>query len=358
MKKILFVGPLPPPITGQSVAFSYLKKLDYDDLDLQFFNTQKSSFNFFNYLSSTLSLPFKILFSKYDLIYFVGSRSTLGFIRQIPLFLITILLGKKMINHLHGADFYNFYHNSGAFRPMIKFCYDNVYCSIVLLEGMKKEFKDFPEMKIEVVPNAFEPLLGHDQSDLPKPKHILYLSNLMVSKGIIEFLEATDLLLNDDKDLTISIAGSFIGDHIKKTNQIQQTFYNHYNPLKDKYKERINYFGVVEGEQKKQLLINSAIFILPTYYPTEAFPISILEAMSTGNAIITTRHNYLEELVTEENGNLIKTKSAKAIYTASKQMLNSQVALIKVQKHNINFAKQFSLESHLSKIKNIIHDAI
>ncbi len=358
MKKVLFIGPFPPPYNGQSVAFSYLKQLDRDIFDLEFYNTHQYSNNFLNYFSSTLLLPLKILLYDYALIYFIGSRSIPGFIRQLPFFLTTIILGKKVINHLHGADFKNFFLNSGFLKPLIRFCYNHIDTTIILLKGMKSQYADFPKMKIKVVPNAFNLKLDDNKFHFPKPKNVLYLSNLIASKGILEFLEAADLLLKVDKDLTVSIAGNFLGDHIKKTDQIKEEFYAQYHPLKDKYQERINYLGLVVGDQKRELLINSSLFVLPTYYPTEAFPISIIEAMRTGNAIITTKHNYLEELISEENGTLIKAKSAQEIFKASKRLMENKKLLEQIQKHNMDAAKQYTLENHLLKIKNILRHAL
>jgi len=77
--KILLIGPLPPPITGQSIAFSYLKNLDDHDIKFIVYNTNKYKLNLFNYLDSILILPIIILFEKFQKIYFIGSRSRLGF---------------------------------------------------------------------------------------------------------------------------------------------------------------------------------------------------------------------------------------------------------------------------------------
>jgi len=355
----LLIGPLTPPYTGQSVAFSYLKKIETNELDLEFHNTQRFRNSFSNYFSSVFFLPLKILCSSYALIYFIGSRSKFGFLRQFPFLLISIILRKKIINHLHGADFYDFYQNSTFLKPFVKLCYDRVNTSIVLLEPMKKEFVDFPQMKLEVIPNAYEANFDFSKIIFPKPKNILYLSNIMASKGILEFLDAAYILLKENSDLTISIAGDFIGDHLKKKSQIQKIFYLYYNPLKDKYKERINYFGVLSGRKKKELFLKNSIFILPTYYPTEAFPISIIEAMKTGNAIITTKHNYLGQIINQRNGCLIAKHSTGEIVDATKLLINDITLLQQIQEYNIQISsKEYTLANYLTKVKKIIYDGV
>lgn len=359
MRTVLFIGPIPPPFNGQSVAFSYLKQLELDNIEKKFHNTQKDIPLLFNYLDSWLILPFKILFSNYNLIYFTCARTKLGFLRQLPFFLSAIIKKIPMINHLHGADFKNFYQQSSVIQPLVRFCFNRIQLSIVLMESMKNEFIDFPNMRIDVVPNAFDFSFNNIRVKLPKPKNILFFSNLMASKGIIYFLEASKILLDLNKEVTINIAGNFVSDHLKKAYQIKKDFYLNYDALKVKYKDRIQYLGLVTGNQKLKLLLNSNIFILPTFYPTEAFPISIIEAMRTGNAIITTKHNYLHEIIDSKNGRLISCHSTEEILDALISLLGDQNLLEQIQAHNIKVSiEQNSITNYLSRIKLIINEAI
>ena len=149
----LLIGSLPPPITGQSISFSYLTTLTNQGR-FRIYNTNKTRFIFFNYLDSLIFLPIYILFNQFDSIYFLASRSKFGFLRQLPFLSIAVMKRIKLINHLHGADFKEFYKNAGFIKSIIKWAYKKVDTSIVLLEEMKDQFKAFPKMKLEVVPNA------------------------------------------------------------------------------------------------------------------------------------------------------------------------------------------------------------
>ena len=60
---------------------------------------------------------------------------------------------------------------------------------------------------------------------------------------------------------------------------IKNAFNEKYELLRSQFSTRICYLGVVKGNEKSQLLFESTMFILPSYYPAEAFPISIIEAM-------------------------------------------------------------------------------
>ena len=111
-----------------------------------------------------------------------------------------------------------------------------------------------------------------------------------------------------------------------------------YNKLKKKHPKNIFFHRTVSGLKKIDLYLKSSIFVLPSYYKTEAFPISIIEAMSTGNAIITTKHNYLPKIISKENGKLIKTKDSLSIYKAVVKLLNDKKKLKKIQNFNFIFS--------------------
>lgn len=349
---ILLIGSLPPPITGQSISFSYLTTLTNQGR-FRIYNTNKSSFNFFNYLDSLLFLPIYILFNKIDSIYFLGSRSKFGFLRQLPLLTIAALKRIKLINHLHGADFKEFYKKAGFLKSIIKWAYKKVDTSIVLLEEMKDQFQAFPKMKIEVVSNAISKEFESLAITFPKEKRILFLSNIMASKGIIEFLTASKQLLKDDNLIRIDIAGDFISDNYMSKNQIKKKFLDLFEDLKYSFPERIFYHGPVSGTKKVDLLKFSSIFILPTYYPTEAYPISIIEAMATGNAIIITKHNYLEKIVSEKEGRTIKIKDSSEIVNTIKNLFSNQQKLQIIQRNNLLQSKKHNLDNHLNHLQKL-----
>jgi glycosyltransferase involved in cell wall biosynthesis len=351
---ILLIGSLPPPITGQSISFSYMTRLT-NKRRFRIYNTNKTSFIFFNYLDSLFILPTYILFNQFDCIYFLGSRSKLGFLRQLPFLTIAILKRIKLINHLHGADFKQFFKKAGFLKSIIKWVYKKVDTSIVLLEEMKDQFKAFPKMKLEVVPNAVSNEFESLAITFPKEKRITFLSNIMASKGIIEFLTASKQLLKDDRSIRIDIAGDFISDNYLPKNQIKKKFLDLFEGLKNDFPERIFYYGPVSGIKKVDLLRSSSIFILPSYYPTEAFPISIIEAMATGNAIISTKHNYLEKIISEKHGGTIQIKDSSQIVKSIKKLFTDQQKLQVIQNNNLMLSKSFNLENHISLLLKIFN---
>lgn len=357
MKKILLVGPILPPIHGQSLAFTRLcesiepSRKTVVNTNIENTNSIKKLLFSFRTLARIAA---NTIFNRYDVVYFTCSRSFLGSVKDILLINLAKMKKTKVINHLHGSDFYDFFHHTPLwYQKVLRDSYEKVDISIVLLPKMKEQFKDFKKMKIEVVPNFYDKELG----DTPVQKDtsqitMLYLSNIMKSKGIFELLEAFELLSKKYQNISLNIAGDFFDDEHMKRDEIKEKF-----EQKISQNHQIHYHGKVFGEGKSKLLQESDIFILPSYYRSEAFPISIIEAMSSANAIIATDYKYLPEVVGKENGILAAPKSVDDLISAIAYLLNHETELREIQRYNqLEAQHKYGLEQYIEKLHHIIEE--
>jgi glycosyltransferase involved in cell wall biosynthesis len=210
---------------------------------------------------------------------------------------------------------------------------------IVLSEKFKINLKPFlKKEKIFVAVNFFEEkfLLNAKEKNFESLK-ICYVSNLMKEKGIFDLINALIIFNKKNKNFKAKIAG--------------QIFFNKIKTLKN-----IEYLGVVEGAAKRNLLRDSNVFILPTYYKMEGQPISIIEAMASGNLIISTAHAGIPELVEDEvNGFLVNKKSPEEISDKLFFLANNLCVLKDFSLRNINKANlKFSLKNFEKTMINII----
>lgn len=350
---ILLVGPLSPPIHGQALAFTRFYE-SINNCEKSIINTNMVDGDKLDKIFGTVKVLFlilyKILFTKIDIVYFTCSRSFMGSIKDIFLINLATLKKIKLINHLHGSDFYDFIHSSYKWHQKILLkSYNKVDVSIVLLESMKSQFKDFPDMKLEVVPNFYDKELNKNLIKKDREtKNLIYLSNIMKSKGIFELIDAFENLSNKYDNIYLNIAGSFMADEYMSISKVRKLFLE-----KVSQNSKINYIGQVVGDEKVKLLQKSDIFILPSY--KEAVPISILEAMRCGNAIVTTKCKYLPEIIKKENGILIKIKSLDSLIDGIDKLLKDNELLKAIQKHNEQEAKErYSLDKYLTRLNKIV----
>lgn len=111
------------------------------------------------------------------------------------------------------------------------------------------------------------------QSD-NKPINLLFLSRVEKEKGIIETIDAVDILAKSHPDICLLVAGvgSYLSSAIKHTQDIG---------LNDK----VVFLGWITGKQKSIILEDSDILLLPTY--REGMPNCVLESMAFGIPVIT-----------------------------------------------------------------------
>lgn len=305
MKKICFIAQFPPPMHGLSKAVEtlYNSELNND------FNSQ-GEFEFEKVDITNNKKFFKNLLkinrSKADLFYFTISQTRGGNLRDLVIFKLLELQHKKCLIHLHGGYYRQLVDNdmAGWQRKANYRAIKKLSGAIVLSESLKKIFEGMIDSnKIYVVENCVDDQylladqeIGEKLKVLENQKvlHVLWLSNFISSKGYpivlkMAKLEKDRVEAGDERRFHFDFAGKFFENS-------EKDYFENY--VKDNgLEEYITYHGVVGGEKKKNLLKECHVFVLPTYYPNEGQPISILEAMGNGMFIITTDHAGIPDVV-------------------------------------------------------------
>lgn len=348
--KLLLIGPFPPPINGMSLANKMLKKGLKDNHIIRIVNTgskkklgnvEEMGLFKFEKLFATIGPLFNgiilILFSKkIDLVYITPGQANWGYLKYVPFIWFAHFRGIPCVIHIHGGYFRHAYdQTSGWKRRLIDGSLKRLSGVIVLGESLRYMFEGLvPEEMIFTCPNGVEDEIFATEEEINKKIRrwqeddtirVLYLSNLLRSKGILDLLEAIKLLKQDGVKVHLDVAGA-IEPGIRK--EVERYFLE--------LDKEVTYHGVVQGEKKKELLLRNYIFCLPTYYPNEGQPISILEAMANGCAIVTTDHGGIKDVVTKENGiyvgksnpcdlkNALQSKNLEATMIANYQRANQK----------------------------------
>ncbi|WP_281224929.1 glycosyltransferase family 4 protein [Flavobacterium aquiphilum] len=315
--RLLIIGPFPEPINGCSLANEVLLKQAklHKNISVNYIDTNSREisskhvgmFSFTKVFSFIKTYKSIFYINKADVVYITPGQTFYGVVKYMPFFLNCLLFGKPYLIHIHGNHLGNEYKSLQGFRRyLFSIFLKKASAGIVLSDYLKSNFEGLlnPE-KIFIVENfAQDDLVQEVQIEKPKDMlRLLYLSNLMEEKGIIDFLDCLILLKENKILFTADIAGN-VED---KCDFV----------IRNKFKElqgHIKYHGVVTGIQKKDLLEKANIFILPTYYRMEGQPISIIEAMATGNIILTTNFSGIPDIVSRANGYFIQPKNPKNIY--------------------------------------------
>ena len=332
-KKICFIAQFPPPIHGLSKAVETLYNSELNDE----FEFEKIDITDNKKILSNL---FAIRNSKADMFYFTISQTRGGNLRDLIIFK---MIGKRLcLVHLHGGYYRKLveevlpiWQKKANYRAISK-----IGGVIVLGPSLKWIFEGMiSDNKVYTVPNCVDDEYVISEKKYQKKiselsyrdmKHVLYLSNFIVTKGYRDVLEMA--LLEKKrvssgglKKFHFDFAGAFF-------DKREEEFFWGY--IKDNHlDDYVTYHGVVDGEDKKKLLEICDIFCLLTRYPNEGQPISIIEAMSNGMVIVTTNHAGIPDLVSNGENGIVVDANSEDVSSIYEMVVNFK-DFEQVEKHN------------------------
>jgi glycosyltransferase involved in cell wall biosynthesis len=303
-----------------------------------------------------------------EVLYMTIASSKLGFLRDMMIILFASMFQKRIILHLHGGGYQDFYENQSKWlQSLIRSTLGKSTNIIVLGELLRDQFNFVPniESKIKVIPNGLINKLNPSTGDIKflpdkdNPIRLLYLSNLIPSKGYFTLLDASiDLINNHKVNLICDFCGEFtqtiIDDQsLNIESQKEEFFQRIKNSGLD---DRIIYHGTVSGEKKETMLREAHFFVLPTYYPWEGQPISIIEALAFGTPVISTPHKGIPEQVKDGyNGFLVPPNNHEAIVKAILKGIESYSYYSELSKAALeHFNSNFTRDVHLKRLISVI----
>lgn len=227
-----------------------------------------------------------------EVVYFTLTATGGGFFKDTGIILLAKLFRKKIVYHLH---------NKGVALGQNKWYYNLSYrlvfrkAEVILLsEHLYGDVKKYVcAEQVHICPNGVP-----DASitvSVPKRKvkdvHLLFLSNLIESKGVFDLLEACQILKDKGIDFKCTLIGGEADISVARLKRTIQ---------KLDLQSQVHYAGKRYGDDKALAYTEADIFVFPTYYPNECFPLVLLEAMQFSLPIVSTYEGGIQDIV--ENG--------------------------------------------------------
>ena len=303
-KRILFILHLPLPIHGSSIVGQQIKnsKLIADNFNEEYidFGTSQnvsdignwSFYKIISYIRILFSILKKLITNKYDLIYIAPTVSLLGFYKDFLVILLVKLFNKKIVFHLHNKGI-----SKRKLSAINNFLYNFAFKDvevILLSKLLYDEINEFvPQNKIHICPNGFNLIANLEDKILTKSKnkivHILFLSNLLESKGVYVLLESLKLV----KDKQLAFKCSFVGGEGDISSEKFKLKASELDLLNE-----VQYLGKKFGDEKHNFFLSGDIFVLPTL--NETFGIVNIEAMQYSLPIISTNEGGIPDVIENE----------------------------------------------------------
>jgi len=300
---LLFI-PLPPPVHGSNIINSYVvdnlflrDKYDVRVVPLHYATTNEDIgkrpflklLKACKYCAELARLDFKA-----DIAYFVPALTGLPFYRDFVLCSLLKKKAEKLIIHLHGKGIRD-KTKVHAIRIAYRYFFTGTYVihlSSLLLSDLHGIADGIT--KIYSLPNGVE--VGRavycNRGKVDKGVSLLFLSNLYRDKGLLTILDACKILKSINRQFVLNIIGNATRDLASPQLQSEIEI--------RKLEGSVLYHGPSYGERKYAVLEKADVFVFPTGYKKECFPLVIIEAMAFCLPVISTNEGAIPEIV--ENG--------------------------------------------------------
>jgi glycosyltransferase involved in cell wall biosynthesis len=366
--KILFILNLPPPVHGANTMGELIKNSSIINkaFDCDFINLTTSkdandiSKGSFQKMLRCLRIYINVLISlitkRYDLSYLTINSNGNGFYKDFIVVVILKLFQNKIVYHYHNKGVKK-YQTHWLLNILYKYQFKNSQ-SILLSSLLYQDIEKYVGFeKIHICPNGIPKIpdteinyliLNREKNLIPQ---LLFLSNMMVEKGVFILLEACRILNVKNIRFKMNFIGSWL--------DIKEEEFSEY-VVKNNLENCVFYRGKKYGSAKDAYFRAADIFVFPTFYHNEAFPLVNLEAMQYGLPIISTKEGGIADMVSEnETGLLINKKDSKELAEKIEYLIENPELRRKMgAASKIKFEENFRLDIFENNLVRILETII
>lgn len=233
----------------------------------------------------------------------VGSNASLY--RESVYIVLAKLLRRKALAHFHAGDVEDYYPKQTAVgRKFIQWAI-GISDTVIAVSGeSERKLRDLvPSTRVAMIPNAIDTSAfesSHERTpDNDRPVRLLFVGATGKLKGENDLIAALTIAKKANLNVKASLLGYGAERLVARCDRLGIS-------------GLIEHLGPVPMDERIAFYKQADIFILPTY--AEAMPISIIEAMAAGLAIISTPVGGIAELIDDGiEGFLIQPGDVRAL---------------------------------------------
>lgn len=359
LSKFVFILHLPPPIHGAAMMGKYIQESELinSSFDCYCINlATANSLSDIGRVSSKKLLRYLLLLRhvfhvvreiRPELVYITPNAGGKAFFKDFIVVQMLKSMGCKVIAH---------YHNKGVSTYQSKWFYNFLYKRffsnlkvILLAEHLYKDIAKYVKREnVYICPNGIpnsrkEELEARRNNAVP---HLFFLSNLLISKGVIVLLDTLKIL----KEKGYTFVCQYVGGETSEMSAIQFAE----EVEKRKLNDMVAYVGRKIGEEKNTFFHQADIFILPTM--NECFPLVILEAMEYKLPVISTNEGGIPDIVKDgENGLICEKRNPDSLADCIAKLLDDEELRIEMGNAGYEkFCRVFTLQRFENRMLDIL----
>lgn len=360
--RVLFLAPLPPPVTGHALASKTFLDALRQAHETTVVNLSMGSTHDGTVTGRRIVEVAKLLRNVWrqkqaaDVIYLTISESVAGNIKDLAIYLLCSPRLSTTFIHLHGGSIKKLLFDRYPLLEKINAIFIRRMAGVIV-SGRAHEHifaNVIDPHRIHIVPNfAQDCLFVSEQQVVEKfadvePLRVLYMSGMTEAKGY-QYLAEAYLRLSSElqRKLRIDFAGKF--DSEAEKSRFLAWIADH---------RGMQYHGLVDEVQKQVLFSKAHFFCLPTSM-FEGQPISILEAYASGCVVLTTGQDGIRDVFSDGvNGFEFEAKSARSLGASLQAVAADVGALLPIALRNRSTADvRYRTSTYNTALTRIVESA-
>ena len=358
--RILFILHLPPPIHGAAMMGKYIQESELINSSFDCFCINLAtagSLSDIGHVSLEKLLKYLLLLRyishvvkeiRPELVYITPNAGGKAFFKDFIVVQMLKSMGCKVIAHYHNKGV-SVYQSKWVYNFFYKRFFSNLKV-ILLAENLYKDMAKYVKREdVYICPNGIpssckEEMEARRNNVIP---HLLFLSNLLISKGVIVLLDALKIL----KEKEYTFVCQFIGGETAEINAVQ--FFEEVN--KRELSDLVTYVGRKVREEKEAFFRQADIFVFPTYY--ETFGLVNLEAMEYKLPVISTNEGGIPDIVKDgENGLICEKQNPVSLADCIAKLLDDEELRVKMgSAGHEKFCREFTLDKFENRMRDILN---
>jgi glycosyltransferase involved in cell wall biosynthesis len=362
---VVLAGVVPPPVHGASLATRALFDADLQPIVKNLLEIRSSKnlqevgraslgkiFGLVGLVARCWQLKFR---SKAQVLYYTpGSAAFVPFVRDVIFLGCCRWLFHRTVLHYHSGGLNDYLARSYWRRILGKWTYGRGAWALTLSQNVEVPGLDYGAANVFEVPNGLNIDATSGDKEPSDFLRILFLGNLYEDKGVFDLLEACQrIALTSAAKIRLQFVGKWPDE---ATNR---KFYQLIEKTKSLENLQIPEPCALYGDEKWHAYAQSDLFIFPSYYRSENFPLVLLEAMASGLPIISTKWRGIPSIVSHgvtgflhDVGDIEKLKSLIQVFLDSPEILTKMGLAAKKL-----YLEKFTFENHRDLVVDILCQA-
>lgn len=288
-----------------------------------------------------------LFFDKPDIVHIHSSFGP-SFYRKLPFIYMASWAKLPIINHIHGADFEEFYVKA---KEKKKRLIRKIYRKCDKLVALSEEWKEclseiVPASHIEIIENysVLHNETFKERLSRPCNNQVLFLGELGKRKGCYDIPSVVEQVIKVISNVQFILCGSGTDEDEIAIKEI----------IKEKKVEsNVIFPGWIRDKKKDEVLRQADVFFLPSY--NEGMPMSILDAMGYGLPVVSTNVGGIPKIVHNgENGYCCNAGDVNSMVAGIIELLTDDQKRKKAAEASMNIVQNgYSLEKHIELLEKV-----